>query len=120
MSECVPRSMREVVARILADLRADQPRNLYDAATKLRDLLAALRGSIQEVLAETGAESPDYTAALSEASVRVEAVDAVVKALAGLDKAQEAATAAVEQAFKKFYAPRVEQRVWRKLTPATV
>ena len=42
----------------------------------------------------------------------------VATALADIEKAQAAATAAFERTWKKLRAPRTEARVWRKLKPA--
>ena len=72
--------------------------------------MAALRGSIDEKWASTD----DKQAVLADVSVRVEAVEAVTAAIADLEKAEAAATAAVERTWKKLYAARTEQRVWRK------
>ena len=105
----------EAVDRIVADLEQNPPAGLTEARAKLQDLLAALCGSIEEKFGGVKAESPDYQAVLSEMSVRVEAVEAVIPAIADLEKAEAAAAAALERTWKKLRAPRMEQCVWRKL-----
>jgi hypothetical protein len=107
--------MTKAVDRIVADLEQNPPTALTEARTKLQDLLAALRGSIEEKFGGIKAESPDYQAVLSEMSVRVEAVEAVTAAIADLMKAEATAAAALERTWKKLHAARTEQRVWRKL-----
>ena len=108
-------TMTEAVDRIVADLERNPPAGLTEARSKLQDLLAALRGSIEEKFGGVKAESPDYQAVLSEMSVRVEAVEAVTTAIADLEKAEATAAAALERTWKKLHAARTEQRVWRKL-----
>jgi hypothetical protein len=58
---------------------------------------------------------PDYQAVMSEVSVRVEAVEALVIAITDLTKAEATAAAALDKAVKKLHAPRIEARVWQKL-----
>jgi len=107
------KAVTDIVTELMEN--RSQSLNLPEAFARLRHLLDALRMSIEEVTAGVKSESPDYTAIVSEVSVRVEAVTAVTKALDSLDKANDVAKAAVEQVFKKLCAPRIEQRVWRKL-----
>ena len=109
-------TMTRAVDRIVADFEQNPPATLNEARAKLQDLLAALRGSIEEKFGGMKAESPDYQAVLSEMSVRVEAVEAVTTAIADLEKAEAAAAAALERTWKKLHATRTEQRVWQKLT----
>jgi len=108
-------TMTAAVDRIVADLEQNPPATVTEARAKLQDLLAALRGSIEEKSGGIKAESPDYQAVLSEMSVRVEAVEAVTIAVTDLEKAEVTAAAALDRAWKKLHAPRTEQRVWRKL-----
>ena len=108
-------AMTEAVDRIVADLEHNPPAGLTEARVKLQDLLAALRGSIEEKSGGVKSESPDYQAVLSEMSVRVVAVEAVATAIADLEKAEAAAAAALARTWKKLHAPRIEERVWRKL-----
>jgi hypothetical protein len=105
----------QMVQSILANLKTQPPTNLADARGRLRDLLFALRGSIDEQWASTD----DKQAVLADVSVRVEAVEAVTAAITDLEKAEAAATATVERTWQKLHAARTEQRVWRKLVPAT-
>ena len=113
------RSMPDVtpsqqVQNILAELAARPATTLAQAHARLQGLLTALRESIDEKWASTD----DKQAVLADVSVRVEAVEAVMAALADLEKAEAAATATVERIWKKLYAARTEQPVWRKLMPA--
>jgi hypothetical protein len=103
------------VANILAESAARPATTLAQAHARLQGLLTALRESIDEKWASTD----DKQAVLADVSVRVEAVEAVTAAIADLEKAEAAATAAVERTWKKLYAARTEQRVWRKLMPVT-
>ena len=126
----VTKTMTETVTSMIADLEANPPQTLPEARTRLQELRAALRSSIEEKWAATKsydsqpadarAAIPDYQAVLSEVSVRVEAVEVVVKAIADLMQAEATAAAALTRIFKTLHAPRIEARVWQKLTPATV
>jgi hypothetical protein len=107
-------TMTEVADHILANLDANPPKSLTEAGGRLKELLGALRGSIDE----KWAASEDKQAVLSEVSVRIEAAEAVGIALAAVEKAEAAATAALERAWKTLHSPRTEARVWRKLRPA--
>jgi hypothetical protein len=110
-------TMTEAVDRIVTDLEKNPPAGLAEARCRLQELVATLRGSIDE----TWASTDDKQAVLAEVSVRVEAVEAVTAAIADLEKAEAAAAAALERTWKKLYAARTEQRVWRKLkAPAAV
>lgn len=105
----------EITDGILADLEANPPQTLAEAHTKLKELLASLRISIEEKSAGLKAEAPDHMAVISEVSVRVEGVNAVVLAIDELSKAEATAASALERIWKKLHAPRVEARVWTKL-----
>ena len=107
-------NMTEVADRIIANLDANPPKSLAEAGGRLKELLGALRGSIDE----KWATSEDKLAVLSEVSVRAEAAEAVGIALAAVEKAEAAATAALERTWKTLHASRLEARVWRKLKPA--
>jgi hypothetical protein len=105
----------QMVQSILANLKTQPPTNLADARGRLHDLLFTLRGSIDEQWASTD----DKQAVLADISVRTEAVDVVKAAVVELEKAEAAATAALERTWNKLHSARTEQRVWRKLMPAT-
>lgn len=100
----------DLVGRLVADLEQNPPANLGEARDKLRDLIAALRRSVEEMLA---AAQPDY-AAIQD---RVAVIEAFVVAVHDLEKADAAATAAFERTWKKLRGERNEQRIWRKLRP---
>ena len=106
--------MTEVADRIIANLETNPPTSLDEAHGRLKELLGALRGSIDE----KWSASSDKQAVLSEVSIRIEAAEVVATALADIEKAQAAATAAFERTWKKLRASRTEARVWRKLKPA--
>ena len=109
-------TMTEAVDRIVADLEQNPPAALTEARSRLQELVATLRGSIEEKWASTD----DKQAVLADVSVRVEAVEAVTAAIADIEKAEAAAAAALERTWKKLYAARTEQRVWRKLKAPAV
>ncbi len=114
------RTLTELATGIIADLEANPPQSLTEARLKLKDLLAALRGSIEEQMVKTKTQNaPDYQAAIGDVQIRMEAVAAVLLAITDLEKAETAAAAALERTFKKLHAPRTEARVWRKLAIAT-
>ena len=107
-------TMTEVADRIIANLEANPPATLDEAHGRLKELLGALRGSIDE----KWATSEDKLAVLSEVSVRAEAAEAVSIALAAIEKAETAAASALDRTWKTLHSPRTEARVWRKLKPA--
>ena len=82
---------------------------------KLTDLLAIVRCSIDEKWAaskstdsqpaDAKAAMPDYQAVLAEVSVRVEAVEALVVAIADLTKAEATAAAALGRVMTKLQRP---------------
>lgn len=106
------------ISTLVAELATNPPASLMDARTRLYDLLATLRLSIEETLATARNEAPDYQALLSAASIRAEAVDAVAVAITEVIKAENASATALARVLKKLYAPHLEARVWSKLRPA--
>jgi hypothetical protein len=102
------------VKKSIADLAAIPPTTLNEAV----DRLIALRTELQAAMESLWAASADKQAVLAEVSVYVEADALLAVALGDLEKAQTGAAAALDRVFKKLHAPRVEQRVWNKLTPA--
>lgn len=120
-------TMIGVASEIIADLTAKPPTSVSEARAKLTDLLAAIRGSLEETWArtqpfdnqpaDTRAALPDYQAILAEIGTRVEAVEALVIAITDLNKAEAAAAATLDKVMKRLHAPRIEARVWDKLRP---
>jgi hypothetical protein len=118
-TEIAARNLTELAAGILADLATNPPKSLTEARLKLTDLVAALRGSIEEQMVKTKTQNaPDYQAAIGDVQVRMEAVAAVLEAITSLEKAEASASEALARTFKKLHAPRTEARVWKKLAPA--
>jgi chromosome segregation ATPase len=101
-----------LVGQIVAELDQASPATLSAARDKLGDLIAAVRGSVEEMLARS---QPNYTA-ISE---RAAAIEALVAALSELDKAEATARAALDRIWKKLYSERNQQRVWAKLRNGT-
>ena len=85
------RTLTELATGIIADLEANPPQSLTEARLKLKDLLAALRGSIEEQMVRTKTQNaPDYQAAIGDVQIRMEAVAAVLLAITDLEKAETA------------------------------
>jgi len=101
-----------LVGQIVAELDQASPATLSAARDKLGNLIAAVRGSVEEMLAQA---QPNYTAV----SERAAAIETLVTALSELGKAEATATAALERIWKKLYCERNQQRVWAKLRNGT-
>jgi hypothetical protein len=113
-SELAKNTPAQVVERLVNDLEGNPPQTLAEAREKLQSLLTALHTANDA----KWASSTDKQAILADVSVGVEAAGIVTLALTELKKAEDAATAALTRVFKTLRAPRLEQRVWRKLRPA--
>jgi hypothetical protein len=103
----------------LAQLATNPPVTLFEGLGRLQDLFDTLHNSIDERLACAKTDYPDYQAILAEVAVYVEALEVVRAAMSDLKKALASADAALARVFKKFYAPRVDARVWTKLRTPT-
>ncbi len=102
-------SMTDCVGRIVASLDCNNPPvSLTAARDTLRELIVALRGSIEEMMADP---QPNY----STIADRVTAIETIAASVSELDKAEVSATAALGRIWKKLHTERNQHRVWCKL-----
>lgn len=113
MSENQTLTAAQTVATILRDLEGNPPKTLADAGEKLSALTAALRASADEVWNN----SDDKAAVLGNVTLRLEGATAASEALAIVQKAENAAKAALTKVTGLLWAERFTARVWRKLMP---
>lgn len=113
MTENQTPTTAQTVAMLLADLQANPPKTLADTREKLTKLAKNLRASADE----TWSTSDDKAAVLGNVTLRLEGATAVTEALAIVQKAENAANAALTKVAGLLWAERFTARVWRKLMP---